>query len=143
MNKPTEDEINAATKMQALHRGRQVRKEKDEQIDAAKKIQKLHRKKKKGKAMSTGHHHNINKHNHHHHDNENNNNNNNNTSVESKNNSKNNIKKSVNRLPEEVLASLNHSNILESPRVPSWLLQDAEKQNWSTIEAFQHGLAAI
>ena len=129
MNKPTEDEINAATKMQALHRGRQVRKEKDEQIDAAKKIQKLHRKKKKGKAMSTGHHHNMNKHNHHHHhDNENNNNNNNNKSVESKNNSKNNIKKSVNRLPEEVLASLNHSNILESPRVPSWLLQDAEKQ---------------
>ena len=41
------------------------------------------------------------------------------------------------RSPQEVLASLNHSQILESPRVPSWLLQDAEthKKNMSIFTA--------
>ena len=45
MSGPTMDEEAAATKMQALHRGRKVRINRKEQTRAAKTIQRLHRKK--------------------------------------------------------------------------------------------------
>ena len=130
MSGPTMDEVAAATKVQALHRGRKVRINRKEQTRAAKTIQRLHRKKFRSSQTTSAKMHcskGPNK-----------------SNIENEHNAASNdaasgkcghAKESAKeRPPSEVLASLHNTNILESPRVPAWLMKDAETHRKSMIK---------
>ena len=128
--KPTNEEVTAATKIQAAHRGRKSRKkergntaaggERDEEVVAATKIQAVHRGRKarrehlgNGKAQEGGS------------AGENMEDEENMTPNQSAGKSDS-IKP---RSAAEIICSLNDPKSILSPRVPAWIMEDAEKMN--------------